>query len=329
MSEIALYNCGGAGSNIGLRFLVNAGVAEPGFAVLNPYFIDLSDSNIREKKDELGDRLYLFEGKDGSGGVRVTNAQEVTDHKNDILLKMSPKKFNIVLHAASGGSGSVIGPILAGELLSRGENVIVITIGDLASENEVKNTANTLRTYDKIANSKGKPVLCIYYENNASNPRGKNNEKVATAIVYLSAFLSGQNKELDSKDLESFLNYSNVVSGGMPASLTLLEFVTGQIKPTKNTSIPAVVTLTTENIDASPGAPIRFRTCGFIHPAALKALRDDTKLLPLSMAATVGYFGPVIKTLEAELANAGNVFGAVVHKPLFDDKASGIGDLIL
>lgn len=329
MSEIGLYCCGGGGSNIGLRFLVNAGVSEVGFGTLYPYFIDLSDSNIRNKKLDLGEKLYLFEGKDGSGGVRTTNIQEVMEYKNDILLKMPPKQFNIILHTAGGGSGSVIAPVLASELLSRGENVIVLAIGDTSSEKEVKNTANTLRSYDKIANTREKPVFCMYFENTGSEPRGNIDNKVAIAIVYLSIFFSGQNGELDSKDLESFLNYSNVVEGGMPNTLTQLEFISGAVKPTKNTTIPAIVTLTSEQVDGTPGIPVKFRTNGFINQAACKAFPEDVKL-PIRMAAVVGYYQPIIEKLESELSNAAATFGAVVQKPLFDDKKhTTMGDIIV
>ena len=104
--KISLYGCGGAGINIVSRFLKGAGKRQDGFALIEPYFIDTSGSNLLNKDEEIESRLYRLPDADGSGGVRRTNATSITERTNEILHLLKPADLSIVVHSTSGGSAN-------------------------------------------------------------------------------------------------------------------------------------------------------------------------------------------------------------------------------
>lgn len=196
----------------------------------------------------------------------------------------------------------------------------------MSSLGETKNTVDTLKSYESIAALRNKPMPCMYYENSKEVRRSVVDEKIMTSIILLAAFFSGENAELDSEDLKNFLNYSNVVVGGLPSRLVSLEFVNGKIKPVKGTSVPAAVTLADENSDTDPGVLLKYRTAGFISDAARKAL-PDLSLLPIHMVLVTGHFQDIISRMDNTINNIETTFGTIVDKPIVtgDSAVSGNG----
>src|ERR1700690_3688627 len=128
--KVRLYGCGGLGSNIVKDYIGRQ--PAPGFATPLTSFIDTSRSNLAGIANQ--DDIFVLEGTDGSGKVRKENHAQISAAVKQILLKQAPEDFNIVIFSASGGSGSVIGPLLVSELLSRGHAVVVLTAGSSESD---------------------------------------------------------------------------------------------------------------------------------------------------------------------------------------------------
>jgi cell division GTPase FtsZ len=165
---INVYACGGAGINLGSQLVKFNNRKDPGFAELKTFFIDTSKSNIQSNIPE--DNIYLVDGLDGSGKKRDTNYVALAECSKEILHQFKPADINIVLHSASGGSGSVIAPILVSELLSRKSLTIVILIGSTSSRIEAENTSKTLKSYEMISHKRNMPVIAAYKENSPSKP---------------------------------------------------------------------------------------------------------------------------------------------------------------
>lgn len=208
---LRIYAAGGAGTNVtSKRIEPHASKAADGFAKLDIAYIDTSRSNLDPSIDDA--RVYLIEGVDGSGQVRTENKEEIELHTREILQQFKPGDANIVIHSASGGSGSVIGPYLIRELLTRGLSAIVVAIGDDATTLYANNTIKTLKTYAGIAKVVGQPVAMHYLHNAPDRSRSQINEDVEGIVVALAALFSGQNHGLDTSDLSNFLRYQNVTS---------------------------------------------------------------------------------------------------------------------
>ena len=155
---VRIYMAGGCAINIGsslFRSKTGALAADDGFAKIDCCYIDTSASNTPAY---LKDEFYHIEGVDdildGSGKVRATNYKAVRQAIPDILHRYKPGDLNILIHSASGGSGSTIAPALCSELLSQGKDVVVIMIGSKACEKEISNTIDTIHTYQGISTNR-------------------------------------------------------------------------------------------------------------------------------------------------------------------------------
>lgn len=245
MNEIRIYAAGGGACNIVSELEATRGKPDDGFAATLPCYIDTSRSNLINKRiDEK--HTYFFEGMDGSGKVRASNFEEISKNALAILQKFKPTQFNIVVHTASGGSGSVIAPILVSELKNRGEQVIVITVGSTDTRIEIENTIKTLKSYESIANLRKSPVVMHYVQNTEQFSRQMVNKQVRIAISLLCGLFSGQNEELDTADLKNWMEYLKF-SNGAP-QLSSLNFITDQKELDQYGSITSVATLAIPNM---------------------------------------------------------------------------------
>lgn len=222
--SVRIYAAGGGGTNIAGRLEWLRTIPSPGFADFNTVYIDTSKSNLSESIPS--DAIYLFEGLDGAGQVRREHAGTVKERVKEILHNHKPNDLNIVLHSASGGSGSVIGPLLATELLARDLPTVVIMVGDASTRLYAENTLNTFKSYEHIAlNTLKVPVVIAYFENTAETPRGEVDERIERMVLGLTALFSRQNAELDSRDLYNWLRFDKVTTFKQPmlASLSVIK----------------------------------------------------------------------------------------------------------
>lgn len=307
--KLKMYNCGGAGMNLGSHFVKYLGQQAPGFAEIDTVFIDTSASNISSAIPS--DKIYLVDGKDGSGGLRRSNYDPLLECSKEILHLHKPEQANLVVHSASGGTGSVIGPILALEMLTRGETVIVIMIGGTPSLIQTKNTINTLKTYESYAKKHGVPINAVYRENSLDKPRSVVDKELQTMIVVLAALFSGGNRELDSADLRHFLNYTKVTSYG--PKLTLLDLFSKDIVLGKGQSVISLATLVDDKVSSEVSQPVEYQTVGFLPDACKEAITIN---LPIHAATITGYFNGVIDALEEKVAKYGEAREAVVEKSI-------------
>ena len=231
-ASLSIYGCGGTGANLVQNFVtLDNKPGKPFFApaVLNVF--DTSHSNVVEK-DNIN--RFIVPGLSGAGKERAYAYKGVNDHVVSTLNEHRPSDFNIVVFGAAGGSGSVLGPLVAQELLTRGASTICIVIGTTGSEKETNNTIKTLQSLQTMAmngHTNGRPIPMIYLENgnvrgvdfddDYRSPRTEVDLAFNKAIRRLGVLMSGNHAGLDKTDLINWLDYSRT-HATIPAQLTEL-----------------------------------------------------------------------------------------------------------
>lgn len=218
IGKMRIYGCGGAGINIAAHY---ANVRpEPTSAEIQVSFIDTSRSNLKSNLAE--NSIYVIPNLDGSGKVRSENHEAIANVIKDILVRHKPGDFNVVVFSLSGGSGSVIGPLILSELLARGVPAMALVVGSDESVLTANNTLKTLKTLEAIAAKNDKPVVIGYAHNERGGRRGEVDSKLQSYIGGLAYLCSRRNEELDSKDIEHWLEFNRAPTCNVPAQLALL-----------------------------------------------------------------------------------------------------------
>ena len=208
--SIRLYGCGGLGVNIVSYFEPCAGQALEGHAVAHPCYVDTSRSNIDPGLSD--DRIFIMDAMDGSGKVRRENHEEISKNIRTIIQTHQPQDFNVVVFSASGGSGSVIGPLIMSELLTRGLPVVGIVVGSDESTITANNTIGTLKSLEAIAQKTGQPVVISYEQNQHGVKRSDVDAACHHVIGALSLLSSRRNREMDTKDIANWVQFHRTTS---------------------------------------------------------------------------------------------------------------------
>lgn len=206
--KIRIYGCGGMGTNASKYFAKTNGA--PYIAEVTPCFIDTSRSNLDESISDSD--VFILENVDGSGKVRSENHKEISAVVKKIVHTFSPLDMNVVVFSGSGGSGSVIGPLIVRELLAKDQNVVVCMVGTHESVITATNTLNTIKSLEAISKKASAPVVMYYDRNNGDRKRTEVDVSIRKAITSLGVLASKRNAEMDSRDIGNFLNFSRVSS---------------------------------------------------------------------------------------------------------------------
>lgn len=249
---VRIYGAGGCGINLASK--IGTRQAEVGLAGTDVVYVDTSLSNLRKQSE--ADKVYVLEGVDGSGKIRRENSGAIADAIGDLLLAHRPHDLNIVMFSASGGSGSVFGPLIVKALLERDEPVVAFVVGSTESAITATNTLNTLKSLDVISERAEAPLVMYYAQNPEDVPRSQIDESILVAIHALLVLGSKQNEGLDTRDLKNFFRYDRACR--TQPQLSLLEIVT--------TNDPAAI-----------------RECGVSHVISLASIYRSTDSLLLNV----------------------------------------------
>lgn len=227
LGKVRIYACGGCGINAArgwnknikdsLREVAGRGV----IGELVVTYVDTSEANL--DGDEDRDQVYLLAGIDGSGKVRATNHEEIGKIIKPLVLQHPAEDLNIVVFSGSGGSGSVIGPLVMRELLQREARVIGILVGSAESVIAINNTNNTLKSLDNIARKNGQPVVVAFEHNESTADRPMVDARVRATIGSLLIMAGPHIRELDTEDVTNWLQYHKVSK--IAPQLSLLDIV--------------------------------------------------------------------------------------------------------
>ncbi len=259
-NTITVYACGGTGINIGNLIetnLANFNEDATPRAEIIVYYVDTSASNSKHKNIE---NVYLFDGMDGSGGWRTRNKDEIADYIPEIFAKMPPGNLSIVIHSASGGSGSVIGPMIAAKLLEKEKAVIDVVILSAESSIHVKNTVEVLETLEGISQY-NKRVLPVLLCDNTQDSEDKINNGVFASVYSLAVLFSGDLERLDSADLDNWINFDKVTTH--PCGAVLLDILSGETAFDKKDVVCSVASIVKDSSGAYAEF-VEYKTMGIL-----------------------------------------------------------------
>jgi hypothetical protein len=227
LGKVRIFACGGCGINAAhgwdqkiqdsLREVAGRGV----IGELAVTYVDTSESNLNGSENK--EQVFLLAGVDGSGKVRASNHEEIGKIIKPLLLEHPAEQLNIVVFSASGGSGSVIGPLVMRELLQRGERTIGIVVGSSESVISINNTNNTLKSLDNIARKNGQPVVIAFEHNESTADRPEVDARIRATIGSLLIMAGPHIRELDTEDVTNWLQYHKVSK--ITPQLSLLDIV--------------------------------------------------------------------------------------------------------
>jgi len=212
--KLIIVGAGGAGCNIVAYLTKHLSVENR--SEHKALYIDTSLNNATDESladgtfyhiassDVTGEKLV------GSGGERKTTHVHieagVTKFINDNKLHQS-KDLIIVVSSLSGGTGSVILPTIVKKLLTSDATVIGLVVADSTSYNYIHASERSMVTLNTIATNHG-PLPLMYFNNKVyqkdfeSDKINNCNRDILTVVSTLAIFTSGENKDIDDKDME-------------------------------------------------------------------------------------------------------------------------------
>lgn len=222
---ITYYLCGGTGINIGKA--LKAALRTP--ANKGAIFVGL-DSSGANSPDDLFPVEYITQAGSsdqlarGSGKVKGANYEKAPAFVAQVLAKHKPTSFNIIVCNTAGGTGSMLGTLVARALAKQGLPFLFQKISDFTSTKEMENAVGTLRSN---ANQTSKaqldiPICFLHNKNTVDLTRGEVNELVVERLNLASLFLTEANGEMDYADISNFLAYSR--HSNIPAALSEVSF---------------------------------------------------------------------------------------------------------
>lgn len=151
-----LFGTGGAGKSAALHYSKSNR--------FNTEITTIDTSGVEEISQ--GVESIRIEGLNGSGKYRAKNIDPIMTFISDYVPQTRFADVNVIVHSFSGGSGSVIAPLLVDEILRQNKIAIVIGILDTDSEIDTVNALNTLRTLDNFVKQRGSYLPVMLFDNN-------------------------------------------------------------------------------------------------------------------------------------------------------------------
>jgi hypothetical protein len=193
-SSIRVFGTGGAGKTAAIRFS-KLGIKEAPITTIDTSGVQVEVPGVETLK--IGDLS-------GSGKLRKDNIDPINNFVTDYAAETEFADINIMLMSFSGGSGSVIGPLLVDEILRQKKIAIIIGIVDTESDIDTVNGLNCLRTLNNISdNRKGYVPLILFDNNKGRNTVDRGIDKV---LYQLMLVLTVPYIGLDNNDRIKFLS---------------------------------------------------------------------------------------------------------------------------
>lgn len=306
-----IYGCGGLGLNLASKFEALRSKESVNMDAIDISYIDTSMANVRHNKINPEHFYLITKGSDndvkkGSGKFRPENYEPTKEQIKKILMKHPPEQFNCVIHSLSGGSGSVIGPILFKELRDQGKDAILLIVGNNDSTIEITNTISTLHTYVSISRARNESIVGIYSRCGGAISRAEADSRVISSISLISLFFNPTNQEMDMADISNFLNY-NKVTKHEPA-FVFASFFTDKVDVDEKLFPIAALTLGKIGEDSSTGTNVDYQAVGYVNE---DSVGDVQKKFPIHLVSIDGqvanelsWYEQISKQIEAKRAAA-------------------------
>ncbi len=308
--KLVVIGCGGAGINIVSESSLDLKNVTAGQTDVELMFVDTSNANEHRVVHAGGqlDRIATTSAsKDeivGSGGERGSNVEDVKEGVKNFLdnhniMKPTPGEFYVVVSSLSGGSGSLLAPLLVQQLGMKDIPVIYIAVGDSKDAKSNINTSKSLKTCSSIAKGLNKPISMFYidnsdYEGSEYEQIEKVNETIKTFLLTLTIFCSGKNEGMDYSDMKMFFNPGKYNDINIPTGISFVRALSKNVDNTFATTVNISRSVT----DGTVGLSIKSQ-----HDKSCKILSEDTlerfaSALPIILTSTSGYLKYILDNLN-------------------------------
>ena len=212
---ISIVGCGGCGINLIKKFCSANAKFDTDIRLS---VIDTSMSNTQQLPSTV--KVYGI-GNLGSGKDRSKNEDAIEKFlENNKKLVTDATDITIIMFSMAGGSGSVIGPLLAHRLMRAGSRaVILIGVIDIASERDCLNSIATLETCSDFSIN-GKYYLPLMLFSNIDVGRVAVNMSIIRRLNELIDMLS--DKSITEVDYTDKMNYLRPTNIGCPPGCFIL-----------------------------------------------------------------------------------------------------------
>ena len=238
--KINIIACGGSAVNI----LEDIKAIDSELSLSIPdakyYHLDSSTGN-QAKSLQQGNEFIHIKSSDigetdlsGSGMLRSANSEHFKIGVSKFLnenkfTKRDDNVLNIIIHSASGGSGSVIAPLIVLEMLKTDQNFLVVMVSDSSNLTYASNSRDTLLTYTAIAKGVDKTIPLYTIDNTNYKSLELANKQIAGFLLPFYIFCSDKLEDIDNADTFSLLA-SHRLRGKIvvPSTIMILDIVAGK-----------------------------------------------------------------------------------------------------
>lgn len=318
LGEITVYCGGGAGIAIGKYFEADRNKTIQGHAAMRLYYMDTSKASNFGVPEQYFYHLGNATGEDtdGSGGIRSEHGETIGEHAKEILQKFPPADASILISSTTGGSGCNYIQALASELLAQGKLVFIFHVGSDDTLNYIKNTISTLAGYPNIAKLRGMPVILSYFQNGKDGTAEEVDEAIRSEIACLTVLFSRQNRNMDSRDLYHWANFSRRGVTSFEPQVAVLKIGRGKV-PASDQSLISLATLSNSLNDTKADRPVEFQRVGI---PMYDLTEDQLKGYPLHFGIFDGFMDTVMKDMKKQRDDfALKAAGRVIRNNLTSD----------
>ena len=296
LPSINVYGLGGCGINV-INQLINAD-DQPvdnkdigAGTIAHTYVLDTSMSNL-QKYELPKEVIQHLISEEGAGKNRAVLKKDIIKYieRNKSDLVDDAADINILVFSLAGGSGSVIGPILAKEFVKHNHAVIIMGVVDTTSKMDTENSIATMKELDADSNELHQVYPVVLFDNTAVGRRKVNTSVVNRIEQCIMLFSSPDIEELDYNDRMHFLRPTDVHTS-FEGGLHMLGISASKFEDTE--ALPGEVRATME-----PGDTVE----AYIH------VSEDG--LGVDLLATTSYIG--IIDMDKQPANIFAVIGVPV-----------------
>lgn len=232
---ITLVGAGGCGINLVNKILSNQITESEAICgrVTNAYAIDTCRSNMHDLHEAIEQHVLA---EDGSGKNRGTHLEMIQQRL--MSERIVANDVTVVVCSLSGGSGSVIGPLIARDHKIKGSRVVVVGVVDDTSKADTQNSINSLRTLDAYSKEEKLYIPIMLFSNIGFGRFAVNKTIVHRVSILVEMLTSPTVSEMDLKDKMNFLSPDQV--GHAPYGIYALGVTnsTDEIKGIETVDLP-------------------------------------------------------------------------------------------
>lgn len=240
---LSLIACGGCGINLVTKMLAKESQADL-IDRIAISAVDTSEANMTNLPDGIAPFMVADRG---SGKVRDTHIEQIQYKLDNANIEYGD--INVIVFSMSGGTGSVIGPLLARSCAMRGEAVVLVGVVDDQSRQDCMNSIGTFKTMQSYCEDEGLYFPIMLYSN-INTGRFAVNKTVGVRLnTLIEMFISRNVEEIDFQDKINFLTPHKIRNADVGVYTLNVTKSLGKVKDGSDDTLPGEFSITISNAE--------------------------------------------------------------------------------